>query len=102
MGLNFPSRVGLLKKLAINNVKIHTGHKIVAFLPNGVLAQTQDGKEHTIAGDTTVVAFGMKANNSLVEAVQAKWDDVYVVGDCVSPAKVGEAVRAGWNAGRML
>ncbi len=102
VGLNFPSRVGLLKQLAAQGVRILTQHKVKEFRSNGMLAQTSDGGETFIEADTMIVAFGMRPDNDLVAAVKAKWDDVYVVGDCVNPAKIGEAVRAGFNAGRLV
>jgi len=101
VGLNLPSRIGLMKRLALAGVKILTQHKIVEFRPNGLLTETPDGQKF-VPADTVVLAFGMRPVNELAAEVKARWDEVYEVGDCVTPAKVGEAVRAGFSAGRLL
>jgi hypothetical protein len=69
------------------------------FRPNGLLAEGPGGAEVLVGGDTMVVALGMQPNRGLADSLREKWDVLHIVGDCVEPAKVGEAVRAGFMAG---
>jgi 2-enoate reductase len=102
LDLNSVSRISLMKKLAEQGIRVLAKHQVKEFRPGGLVSQGPDGKDVFVEGDAVVVAFGLKADNAIVGAVKEKWDEVYVVGDCVKPAKVGEAVRAGFNAGRLL
>lgn len=92
------NRISLLRLLQEHGVRALTNHRIERFLPNGLVARTADG-EVTVEGDTIVVALGTRPENELARRLQDAWHEVYVVGDCVTPAKVGDAVRAGFVAG---
>jgi NADPH-dependent 2,4-dienoyl-CoA reductase/sulfur reductase-like enzyme len=100
--LNFASRMTLMRRLDEQDVRILTKHEVKEFQDNGLLAQGPDGEDRSIEGDTVIVAFGMEPDTSLVEDVKEKWDEVYTVGDCVEPAKIGEAVHAGFGAAWQL
>ena len=102
LGLNRPARTTLLRRLGENDVKILTKHKVKEFKPGGLVVQEPTGEESFIEGDTVVIAFGTKPNDSLVKAVEEKWTEVYVVGDCSKVATMGDAVHAGFGAGWKL
>ncbi|MDD5095254.1 MAG: FAD-dependent oxidoreductase [Dehalococcoidia bacterium] len=93
------SRLTLMRQLAERGVNIMARHKVKEFRPDGIVTLGPDGKDKFVKADTMIVAFGVKKDDSLVKDVKAKWDEVYVVGDCAKPAKVGEAVHAGFAAG---
>ncbi|MDD5038471.1 MAG: FAD-dependent oxidoreductase [Dehalococcoidales bacterium] len=97
--INNMSRTCLLRNLAERKVRILTKHKVREFRRNGLVAQGPDGEDSFIKADTVIMAFGVQSDNALEKAVKEKWDEVYVIGDCANPAKVGEAVRAGFSAG---
>ncbi len=92
------SRISLLSKLAEYNVKTLTGHRVKQFLPDGLLAVMEDGKEVKVTADTSVVAFGMRSDLQLAREIEAVHDHVYAIGDCQHPAKVGDAIHAGFQA----
>jgi len=80
---------------------VHAGHTVTAIDADGVLAKGPDG-ELRLAADTVMAAFGVRGNRALADALEAAGREVHVIGDCVEPAKVGEAVHAGWTAGAAL
>ncbi len=86
MPTTVPNRLG---------VKLYVGHSVIAVTDDGVTTATSDG-QHFIPTDTVVAAFGVRPNDSLTRALQERGVTVEAIGDCVEPAKVGEAVNAGY------
>jgi hypothetical protein len=50
-----------------------------------------------VDADTVLSAFGVRPNRELPDAL-ADRPEVIALGDCVKPAKVGEAINAGFMA----
>jgi pyruvate/2-oxoglutarate dehydrogenase complex dihydrolipoamide dehydrogenase (E3) component len=97
--LNVVNRLSLQRLLGEHGVRTLTRHRVKEFRATGLVAEGPDGNEVVIEADTVVIAFGMLPEDTLARAIQAKWPEVFVIGDCVKPAKVGDAVRAGFAAG---
>lgn len=92
------NRMTLLRDLATAGVRILTGHTVVAVDEDGVQLRTADG-DGRVDADTVVTAFGVLRETTLADALTAAGRTVRTVGDCVTPAKVGEAINAGYLAG---
>ena len=92
------NRMTLLRDLATAGVRILTGHTVVAVDEGGVQLRTADG-EVRVDADTVVTAFGVLPETTLAEALTAAGRTVRTVGDCVTPAKVGEAINGGFLVG---
>lgn len=90
------NRITLLRELAANDVRVLTGHTVTAIDDKGLTATGPDGEVHVDA-DTVVLAFGVRPATSLTDALAGR-AGVVSVGDCVNPAKVGEAINAGFMA----
>ncbi len=93
--LLFINTISLMTKLAEAGVRILTGHRATAIDAAGLTAVGPDGEVHVDA-DTVVTAFGVRASAGLAEALTAAGRTVHAIGDCVQPAKVGEAINAGY------
>ena len=92
------NRMTLLRDLATAGVRLLTGHSVVAVDDSGVQLRAGDDDLH-VAADTVVTAFGVLPETMLAEQLTAAGRTVRAVGDCVTPAKVGEAINAGFLAG---
>ena len=92
------NRMTLLRDLATAGVRILTGHTVVAVDEGGVQLRTADG-DVRVDADTVVTAFGVLPETALAEALTAAGRTVRTVGDCVTPAKVGEAINGGFLVG---
>lgn len=90
------NRITLMRDLAEAGITLLTGHTVTAVDPTGVTVGGPDGPVH-IAADTVVSAFGVRPATRLVEAL-ADREGVVAIGDCVRPAKVGDAINAGFEA----
>ncbi len=89
------NRITLLRDLEQAGVTTLTGHRVIEITPEGV---TVDGPHGTqlVPADTVVSAFGVRPATALVQALEARGG--IAVGDCVKPAKVGDAINAGFEA----
>jgi len=68
----------------------------------GLIVQNREGEQKLIAGDTIVLAAGMKSNNNLKEKLQGKVPELYEVGDCVTPRHIIDAVEEAARAARLI
>lgn len=93
--LLFINTISLMTKLAEAGVRVLTGHRVTTIDETGLAAVGPDGEVHVDA-DTVVTAFGVRASAGLAEALTAAGRTVHAIGDCVQPAKVGEAINAGY------
>ncbi len=92
------NRISLLKLLSEHGVRVLTSHRVKAVTPAGVVAEGPDG-EVTLEADSVVAAFGVRPADELASALAGRGVQVDVVGDCVEPRKVGDAIREGFLAG---
>ena len=97
--LNPISRQALLEELSKAGVKILTNHTIKKFTERGLIAAGKDGGEKTIRADNIICALGSRPENKLMKSIEGKVREVYAIGDCVEPGKVGEAIHDGFVAG---
>ena len=68
---------------------------------DGVLVE-KDGEETLLPADTVVLAVGAAANNPLQEALEGKVKELHVIGDAVTPRKLTEAIREGFDLAREI
>lgn len=87
------NRAALLRRLVDAGVTVLTGRTIRAIDDEGVLADGTDGRIR-IPADTVVTAFGIRPNTSLAGLSAPEDPRVHLIGDCVDPSDVGEAVKA--------
>jgi 2,4-dienoyl-CoA reductase (NADPH2) len=62
-------------------------------------ATEKEGKQKTLKADTIILALGSKSENKLAEDLRGKASELYVVGDCVKPRKIWDAIHEGFVAG---
>ncbi|MDD6023309.1 MAG: FAD-dependent oxidoreductase, partial [Oscillospiraceae bacterium] len=70
-------------------VKLFGNQKITGFTDAGVMTVGPDGTENCFAGDSFVLALGVKPDNALGKELLSRYaEGVYMVGDCVSTGRV--------------
>ena len=78
--------------LAEENVSILTDTKVKNITDDVATVVDKDGKEHTVAGDTFIVAMGRTPNNELVKTLAGLGPEVRSVGDCTTPHSIYQAI----------
>lgn len=88
-GMPVFNHIELNHQLEKYGVTLVGGQKITSFGENGVETVDASGEKQTFAGDTYVLALGVKPDNRLAQQLLSTYaEGVYVVGDCVSTGRV--------------
>lgn len=88
-GMPVFNHIELNHQLEQYGVNLVGGQKITAFGENGVETVDESGEKQTFAGDTYVLALGVKPDNRLAQQLLSAYaEGVYVVGDCVSTGRL--------------
>ena len=96
------NRMHLLKLLADTNVKILTETSVAEIMDDSVAIVDKDGKRSELENDTVVLALGLKSNRELEETLKDAVAETYVIGDCVEPRKVMDAIWEGFRFARLV
>jgi len=94
LDLDIAVRWIIIRRLRDRGVEMFTGAKVKEITGNSVAIDI-NGEEVEVKADHVVLAVGMKPNNRLAEKL--KEYKVYMIGDCVKPARILEAVRDGYR-----
>ena len=88
-GMPVFNHIELNYQLEKYGVTLVGGQKITAFGETGVETVDASGEKQTFAGDTYVLALGVRPDNRLAQQLLSTYaEGVYVVGDCVSTGRV--------------
>lgn len=90
-----PILLELLKKL----VKIETGLRGARITDEGLVCTDKNGKEKMFPADTILCAVGQRSLRGVVDSLLDAAPEVIQVGDCVTPARITDAVARGYYAG---
>lgn len=80
------------------NLHWNTGVTCKEITENGVLAEDKNGIESFYPADTIVLAAGMKPLKTLAESFYGIVYDVKIIGDCVKPRRMDDAIYEGFFA----
>jgi 2-enoate reductase len=97
--LNHISRGALLARLAELGVEVLAGTEVVAVVEGGAEVRTAAGELRRLPADTVALALGARADNALVRQLKGRVRELYALGDCLKPRKIGEAVHEGHRVG---
>jgi 2-enoate reductase len=85
----------IMEQLEKKGVRIYTDTKCERITSDGIKINLKDGSDALLRADTVIISIGMKPVDVLLPELNAIVDEVYPIGDCVSPRKVKDAV---WEA----
>ena len=100
--INPSPRIALLRRLAAKGVRTLTGVHYEAITPEGVVITNAEGVREVIPADTIVLATGGTPERSLQQELTEKVAEVYLIGDCVTPQGILEAMADGQRVGLQL
>jgi len=92
----------LLNRLEKNGAALLSGVSYEDVSDRGVTVTTSEGERRTIEADTVVLAAGAKPDSQLATALEGRVPELYVVGDCVEPRNIAEAMAEGYRVGLAL
>ena len=92
------NKISIDRLLNKYDVKQLTSTKVIGITDEGVEVENAEGHK-VIPADVVVGAFGRGRNLELADAVQIKYPTkTTIIGDCMTPAKAGHAIREGFYA----
>ncbi len=93
-------RTALLDHMAEVGIRSYVGTTCLEVREGGALVRESQGRELYLSADTVVLALGYRARSAEAAALRegAGAIPVFEIGDCVKPARVGEAVQQGYTA----
>lgn len=102
--LTYQTRLMLLEELAASGAVVLTGTTVRSVDAQAVTVSGPDGNL-SLPADTVITAFGVAPCDALAAELVASGIDrsrVHVLGDALHPAKVGDAIHAGFDLGLAL
>lgn len=96
------SRMALLSLLKAGGVEMLTGWKLERVEDGEAMVVDRSMKEKGIRGDSLILALGLVSNQELAPSVKENFAEVHVIGDCVEPRKIYQAIHEGAFAGRAI
>jgi NADPH-dependent 2,4-dienoyl-CoA reductase/sulfur reductase-like enzyme len=94
-------RPAIVERLRAAGIQIETSIKIVEITEKGVRGFRNGSSEFFSAG-TIVIAVGMKSERQLAEILEGIVPEIHIIGDCVEPRKIREAITDGYSVGLKL
>ncbi len=88
----------LLDRLREKGVVLLTEVKYEEITDRGLIITAKDGKGGLVEADTIVLAAGARSNTDLAEALKGRVFRTYLIGDCVEPRGIMEAISEGFRA----
>lgn len=83
-------------------VEILKGWKLEKIGDGEVVAVDGNQNRQTIKGDTLVLATGFTPNQDLIQPLKEHFSEIHVIGDCLKPRKIYQAIHEGAYAGRAI
>jgi pyruvate/2-oxoglutarate dehydrogenase complex dihydrolipoamide dehydrogenase (E3) component len=88
--------LALSGEMAACEVEILTGNKVVGIAKKGVTVTDRQGESRTLPAERVVLALGVAPVNDLVPQLTGKVPALYTIGDASRPAKIHDAIAAGF------
>jgi thioredoxin reductase len=98
-GILFILRPWFLSRLERLGVTLLPGLKYNEITSKGLVVTTKEGKVKVIEADTIVLATGSIPNIALHEELKSGASEIYLVGDCVYPRTIRDAISDGHRIG---
>lgn len=97
-----PYRVTLMEVLGEKGIAMFAGVKSEEIAKTGLIITNRRNEKVTLNADTIVLAVGYRANTDLVQELKGKVREVQIIGDCVQPRRIKEAMAEGLSAGMSI
>ncbi len=96
------ARMALLSLLKRGKVEVLEGWKLEKIDNGGVVVADEDQNRKMIEGDTLILATGFTPNQDLIKPLRERFSEIHIIGDCLKPRKIYQAIHEGSYAGRAI
>jgi len=102
LDLESRSRVALLQLLKEGGVSTLLDHRLESIEEGSAALSDGSGKPKKVAVDSVILALGLKANQEMLVPLKKNFPEIQVIGDCLEPRKIYQAIHEGAFAGRAV
>jgi len=92
----------LLGRLNEKGVTLLTHTRCQEITGRGVVMVSQEGLRNVVEADTVVLAVGASSDTQLSRVLEDKFSEFYLIGDCVEPRRMIDAIDEGFRIGCFL
>ena len=96
------SRAALLHLLKERGVSTLLNWRLERIEEGRVLLSDRNRNRKEVETDSVILALGLKPNQDLLEPLRKSFPEVQVIGDCLEPRKIYQAIHEGAFAGRII
>lgn len=96
------ARLALLQILKTKQVELLTGWKVQEIKKDRVLLAGREWQIKEIPAESVILALGLTPNRELIQPLKESFSEVHVIGDCLEPRKIYQAVHEGAFAARAI
>ncbi|NLW90367.1 MAG: FAD-dependent oxidoreductase, partial [Syntrophomonadaceae bacterium] len=90
------------QQLEEKKAEILTNVKFEEIKDKGIVITTKEGQKRTIDADNIILAMGQEPKNELARKLEGKVPEIHVIGDCLQPLGIMEAIDAGAKVAREI
>ncbi len=102
LDLEWRSRAALLQLMKSGGVELLTNCELQKIEEGKVVVVERGRSRQEVLTDSVILALGLTSNQELLNPLKEKFNEFHVIGDCVEPRKVYEAIHEGAFVGRVI
>jgi 2-enoate reductase len=98
----YVAKPSLLGELEQKGIKGRPGLKLKEVTSTGIIVEDIKGNTENIDANTVILATGLEADDNLYDNLQDKVNEIYKIGDCISPRKFIDAVHEAYAIAKII
>ena len=92
----------LLEFIQQEEIKVLTKTQVKEIQPGQVIARDDADQEHFLPSDSVIIAWGRESNKELANKLEKASISFYLIGDCVEPRSIAEAIDDAAYVARLI
>ncbi len=92
----------MMSELPKYDVTIHIKWQPAEIRDNGVIIRNSEGEEKFLEADTVILGTGLTSDHSIYNSLEGLTEEIYEIGDSVSPRRIYNAVHEGYLIGKEI
>ncbi len=102
-GAGLPDKLDIVKRMKKEDIEIFTDHRLLEVKNSAILVEDMKAKRTSeIKVDRVVLSTGMRPNCALYDQLYGQLDNLFLLGDAVSPRRIGNAIQEGFEKAFVL
>ena len=97
-GAGIVDKLDISARMREETITILTDHRLLGITEKAIVVKDMNAdRQYDIAVDQVVLSLGMKSRRDLYDRIRTTTENVFLLGDAVSPRRIGNAVKEGFE-----